>query len=99
MITRIFRVNIDSSLREEFESKFASTSVDAVQNAKGSISVQIGKPTEWAPNEYVMVSEWENIEALKDFAGENWSEAHIPAGMEKFVRECWTHHYVPFDNA
>ena len=45
MITRIFRVKIDPSLREEFESRFSSISIDAVQKQKGFISVEIGKPT------------------------------------------------------
>jgi hypothetical protein len=40
-----------------------------------------------------MVSRWENEAALKTFAGEQWNHAVIPPGMEKFVVECWVHHY------
>jgi len=99
MITRIFRVQIDPALRDEFESKFESISVAAVKEADGSISVSIGKPTKWAPDEYVMISQWENEESLRKFAGENWCQAHIPAGMEKFVEECWVHHFESIQNA
>lgn len=93
MITRIFRVRIVDALKHEFEEKFASISIDAVNSNKGFISVTVLKPTEWAPNEYSMISKWEDESALKAFAGENWNNAVIPLGMEKFVIDCWVHHY------
>lgn len=40
-----------------------------------------------------MVSRWADEAALADFAGENWNQAVIPAGMERYVAECWVHHY------
>lgn len=61
------------------------------------MSVSIGKPTKHAPNEYVMVSEWKDQSSLINFAGNNWNEAHIPSGMEKYVEQCWVHHYETFD--
>lgn len=92
-ITRIFRVQIVPELRQEFEEKFSSVSVHAVNEAAGFISASILKPTMWAPDEYAMISQWENESALKAFAGEEWKHAVIPPGMEKFVIECWVHHY------
>ena len=96
MIIRIFRVRIDPSLRSEFESKFASISVDAVSKQEGFVSVTIGKPSQWDPDEYVMVSHWESEEALMLFCGESWSQPHIPEGMEKYVKECSVSHYHEF---
>ena len=96
MITRIFRVVIHPEFREEFEAKFAEISVKAVEECTGHISVSIGKPTKWSPDEYVMISEWEDESALKNFAGESWSKAFIPPGMEKFLVECWVHHYEDY---
>jgi heme oxygenase (mycobilin-producing) len=68
-ITRIFRVRITPELRAEFEEKFASISVSAVNHAPGAVSVTIHKPTKWAPYEYSIISQWESEEALKSFAG------------------------------
>ena len=96
MITRIFRVRIDPSLRTEFEEDFKRVSIAAVQAQDGFISVEIGQPTAWTPDEYVMISRWENEAALRNFVGENWNEAHIPDGMEKYVGECWVHHFREF---
>ncbi|MEM7282608.1 MAG: antibiotic biosynthesis monooxygenase family protein [Pseudomonadota bacterium] len=99
MIVRIFRVEIVPELREEFEQNFASVSIDAVKNQAGFVSATIGKPTKWAPDEYAMVSRWENELALEEFVGASWSQAHIPAGMEKYVLACWVHHYKEFGEA
>jgi len=72
------RVRIDPNLRDEFERKFADVSVKAVESSRGFITVAIGKPTKWAPHEYVMISQWENEAAIKNFAGEEWNQAYIP---------------------
>lgn len=96
MITRIFRVRIDPENRQEFESKFSDISVKAVESQIGFLSVEIGKPTKWSPDEYVMISRWEDEESLRLFAGESWNEAHIPAGMEQFVVACWVHHFYGY---
>lgn len=96
VITRIFRVKVPTALHVEFEAMFLSVSVPYVQTAQGIVSVALGRPTKWAPDEYVMISVWANEDALRSFAGENWNLAVIPGGMEKYVSECWIHHYENF---
>lgn len=93
MIIRIFRVQIRPELREEFEAKFSSISVEAVETKMGFAEVTIGKPTKWAPDEYAMITKWENEDALRRFAGPNCHKAVIPEGMGKFLDSCWVHHY------
>jgi quinol monooxygenase YgiN len=91
-ITRIFRVRIAAARREEFEAKLSSISIPFVY-AKGSISVCVHKPARWTPDEYAMISQWEDEAALVAFAGEEWSRPKIPNGMENLVEDCWVHHY------
>lgn len=98
IITRIFRVRIDRTLRQEFEAAFASVSVHAVSSAQGSISSSILMPTRWTPDEYAMISLWENEASLVAFAGEQWDRPVIPSGMEKFVLDCSVHHYTSWTN-
>ncbi len=93
MITRIFRVQIKPELREEFVGKFETASIQSIEGQPGFVSVEIGYPTEWTPDEYLMISKWENSSYLIDFVGKNWNEAHIPRGMEKYLVDCWLHHY------
>lgn len=92
-ITRVFRVDIDADLSAEFEEKFAAVSVHVAESADGNISVTILRPTSWAPNEYAMISVWQDEDSLQSFAGEHWNQAVIPEGMEKFVKTCSVHHY------
>jgi len=68
-IVRIFRVQVPAHLHAEFEPLFQSVSVRAVENCDGFIRVTIGKPTVYAPNEYVMVSCWQDEVSLIKFAG------------------------------
>lgn len=93
-IVRLFRVRIHAALRAEFESKFATVSVNAVRSAEGASDLEIFKPTHWAPDEYLMISRWTDEAALRCFAGEDWSRAFIPDGMEIFVAECWVQHFT-----
>lgn len=96
-IVRLFRVRIHSALRADFEAKFATISVDAVQTAQGALGVEILKPTHWGPDEYLMISRWQDEAALKRFSGEEWSRAYIPPGMERFVADCSVDHYTSWD--
>ena len=90
-------MQVPAELHEEFEPLFRTNSIDAVRNSDGFLSVTIGKPTETAPNEYLMISKWRDQSSLIAFAGQNWNEAHIPAGMEKYVEQCWVNHYETFE--
>jgi heme-degrading monooxygenase HmoA len=96
MIIRIFRVRIKPELRTGFEKDFREISIPLIKSHSGLTSVSIGKPTKWAPDEYVMISNWRNETDLEDFVGKNWNQPVIPSGMEKYVVECWVHHYEIF---
>lgn len=96
-IIRLFRVRIHAPMREEFEAKFAVVSVNAVRGAEGALTVEIFKPGRWDPDDYLMISHWQDEAALKHFAGEDWNQAYIPPGMEQFVAECSVHHFTAWD--
>jgi heme-degrading monooxygenase HmoA len=96
MITRVFRVRVSREFHQEFEAKFLTVSIPKVQAAQGFVAVTVGRPTQWATEEYVMISSWENEQAVINFAGEQWNQAVIPEGMDKYVAECWVHHYENF---
>lgn len=96
-ITRVFRVQIHTESRSEFEAKFNTLSRDLVKSARGCIHQVVLKPTRWAPDEYAMISEWESENDLIAFAGENWSESVIPPDMEKFAKSHSVSHYQSWE--
>jgi hypothetical protein len=98
MIIRIFHVEIDAAKRAAFEQGFASLSLDAVRRSSGLIFCETGKPTEWTPNSYVMITKWKDIASLVAFAGENWNVPVIPEGMEGFAVDASVSHYVQVDD-
>lgn len=97
MIIRIFQVRVPADLIEEFEPKFKSISYGAVASAKGCTEVQISKGLGDQSQTYVMISKWERLEALIEFAGPQWQQPHIPAGMGKYAEDCSVEHYQALD--
>lgn len=93
MITRVYRVRIKPELRDEFEPLFRTVARSSVSECSGCKDVTVGGPTSVDPDEYAMISVWDSAESLSEFAGPDWSVAHIPDGMEKFVQACWLHHF------
>lgn len=93
MITRIYRVKIKPDLRDEFEPLFKTVALGSATKFNGCKQVILGAPTAEAPDEYAMISIWDNENSLEEFAGADWSAPHIPDGMEKFIDECWLHHF------
>ena len=96
-ITRIFRARIRPEQRGEFEEKFFDVSSRVIPQAAGNLLVSVLKPTKWSPNEYAMISVWEDVESLRAFAGNDWNRAVIPPGTEKFFTESWMHHFESWE--
>ena len=97
MIIRIFKTKVPLRLHGEFKEKFKEISVPMVQKYNGLIAIEIGEPSKWSPEEFVMISKWESEQNLIDFAGEDWSQAHIPENMAKYISEWEIHHYYSID--
>ena len=86
--------DVDDIRLISFKVQYAEATVRMWRASKKAVlDVAIGRPTRWDPDEYVMISRWENEQALVQFAGSDWHQAIIPAGMEKFVESCSVHHY------
>ena len=94
MITRIYRVQIKPELRGEFEPLFQTVARASVADQDGCVEVTVGGPTPQAPDEYAMITVWRDAASLTAFIGPDWSDVHIPEGMERFVVDCWVHHFT-----
>lgn len=94
VLIRVFRVQIEPAQRAAFELGFTSTSVQAVATAGGCLGWELGWPTRWTPDTYVMISRWQDEAALAAFAGAAWNTPVIPESMAQFVVSCSVEHYT-----
>lgn len=61
------------------------------------ISATIGLPSEQAPNDFLMISEWDSLDSLKKFAGEKWDEAVIDPREAHLLEKAEVNHYWRVD--
>ena len=93
MISRIFKLRVRPEQKQAFEKDFQDISLPYVRKQSGLMGMTVGNPTKWEPNDYLLITNWEDEQALIKFAGEKWNEAVIPAGMEKYIFQCSVDHY------
>lgn len=96
MLLRVFKIEIVSEFRNEFEEKFKVIALGLVDGKKGLLSAEIGKSVDTDDNEYLMISIWKDLEALREFTGDDWKEAIIPEEMVKYVFSFSLKHYESF---
>ncbi|MFK7984039.1 MAG: antibiotic biosynthesis monooxygenase [Saprospiraceae bacterium] len=73
MILRIYKVTVPKDLHTEFEAKFKVVATTLQVEYEGLLSVEIARPSEWKPLEFMMISKWETVAHIKKMAGEDWN--------------------------
>ena len=93
MIIRVFRARIHAGKGQQFEQFFLNKALPTVRARPGLVSVMVGKPLEVTPDEFLMVTVWQDLDALKGFAGENWQNAVIDPDEVDLLTETFVYHY------
>ena len=93
MILRFFRAIVHDGCQAEFQEFFLGTALPGVQSHVGLQSVSVGLPHKASPNEFSMVMVWKDLDALKEFAGENWQQAVIHPEEAHLLKETYVYHY------
>jgi len=94
MILRIYKVTVPKELHAEFEREFKAVAATLLNEYEGLQSVEIARPSQWKPLEFIMISRWDSIEHIQKMAGADWSEPHIPSHMEKYrIGHSLDHYY------
>ena len=93
MITRFFRAVVHDGQQGPFKKFFLETALPLVRSQKGLLSVSVGLPLEASPNEFSMFMVWRDLDALKGFAGETWTEAVVHPDEAHMLKEIHVHHY------
>ena len=64
MILRVYRVSVPKELHQEFEKEFKAVAKTLLTNYEGLINIEIARPSDWKPLEFMMISRWESIDRL-----------------------------------
>lgn len=93
MIFRVFRALIKPGKAEEFQDMLERLSIPMVKAARGMRGYYVGGPVDPAVSEFTVTTLWEDLDAVKAFAGENWNRAVIPPEEVALIAESHIHHY------
>lgn len=93
VITRVFRGTVRPGRHAEFERLLREEGVPRFERTPGCLSVHVGTPTEASPDEYMVVTVWRDLDALKAFAGEQWSDPKLSLREAHVLADATVHHY------
>lgn len=99
MIIRVFRAKVRQNKRPDFEAKVKELSIPLVRSQKGLVAFFSGRPMASNPQEFVMVTVWKDLEALRAFAGDHWNVSVIPEPERPLLEESCVHHYEAIDSS
>ncbi|MCW1967657.1 MAG: antibiotic biosynthesis monooxygenase [Anaerolineae bacterium] len=93
MIIRIFKSRVQPGQRERFEQFFRGKAVDNVRAHAGLVSVTAGSPIDGVSDEYVMITVWRDLDALKGFIGDNWNRPFIDPDEADLIADVTVQHF------
>lgn len=94
MVIRIFRPRVQAGMQDEFECFLRETAIPLLSEQDGLVAQHIGLPMPPSSDEFVYVTVWRDLDALRAFAGEDWDRAVIDPSEEHMLRETFISHYT-----
>ncbi len=96
MIVRVFRAQVRPGMGDAFERLVREISIPLIDTQEGLVARYSGRPVGVNADEFVMVTVWESIDALRAFDGDDWVTAVIPGEERSVVVRTEVHHYEVF---
>lgn len=97
MIIRVFRARIREGCVPKFKAMVREQSIPWLERTSGMLGYFAGAPLDDNSREFVMVTLWRDMEALKSFVGESWQTPVVTEDEAPLVEEMFAHHYTRFD--
>lgn len=98
MIVRIFRARVRPGQQAAFEEKARALSVPLVRAQPGLLAFFPGRPL-GDGDEFVMVTVWRDLDALRGFVGDDWRQAVVPLEEVPFLWETSVQHYAAYGDS
>ena len=93
-IIRVFRAKTKPGAETQFREFFVEVAEEIRRAHPGCESIEIGFPMEDSPLEFLMISRWTDLDAVRGFAGETWREPVIDDREAALLDETFLDHYV-----
>ena len=99
MIIRIFRARAKSGAADELTRVAKEIAIPFVDQHSGLVARYAGRSIGTAGDELVMITVWEDLEAMKGMTGEKWEEPVLPYdGADELIDEMFLDHYETIDS-
>jgi heme-degrading monooxygenase HmoA len=97
MIVRIFRARIREGRLAEFKRMVQEQSIPWLTSTDGMLGYHAGEPMTEGSRDFLMVTFWRDLDALRAFAGERWDTPVVTPDEEPLVEAMFADHYLGFD--
>ena len=97
MIIRVARAKISEGKEEEFKEKIEKLWIPWLNTQDGVLGYHPGIDSR--TREFLMISLWKNMEALRAIGGEHWDKAQISIDALELLEEVYIRHYEGLSQA
>jgi heme-degrading monooxygenase HmoA len=87
MIARIWQGRTLTAKADEYEKYLNATGVPQILKTQGNHGVEVLRRSDGAQTEFVVISYWESVAAIRKFAGPEWQKPHVLARDREFLIE------------
>jgi heme-degrading monooxygenase HmoA len=94
VIIRVFRARTKPGAADELTRIAVETSIPFVDRQPGLVARHTGRSIGATGEELVMITVWEDLDAMKNMTGDEWEKPVIPdERMEELIDEMFLQHY------
>ena len=93
MIIRVFRTKVKPGTHKQYEALIRERVVPLMQQAPGLVSLHAGFPIDDPPDEFLLMSVWQDLASMRAFVGPRWRDALALPGEEHLVLHSIVDHY------
>ena len=97
MIVRVFRAQIHPGKEDDFARFVIEAGAPMARAADGCTQVTFGKSRWTEQPEFVVVTHWRSVDAVRAFAGPNWRDAVVEPEEEHTLAHVYCDHYEAID--
>ena len=93
MIVRVYRSRVQPGMHTNYDQWLQETAIPALSSAPGLVSLHVGTPLEDPPQEFLLMSIWQDLAAIRAAFGHRWRDSFVLPGEEHLVAEAIVDHY------